>query len=76
MKNSVFRCRLAHIRSEVSEEYIALFIKGYRISDLGTLPVSSIVTANVVSSFPILSTLIMQAIRFFLKARFLHGVTF
>jgi hypothetical protein len=65
--------RVAHVRTDVSEERSAPIIRETKISELGT----TLVTANVVPSSPILVTLMMGALRSS-KRRLLqepHGVT-
>jgi hypothetical protein len=59
---------VALVRTNVSEECSAPFIKVTRIGELGTLAVTSnrrrlLFTANVVPSSPIPVTLVMDAIR-------------
>jgi hypothetical protein len=61
-------CRVAIVRTDVSEELSASFIRETRIGELGTmLAVTSnrrtqLVTANVVPSSPILVTLMKEAL--------------
>jgi hypothetical protein len=61
--------RVALVRTDVSEERIASIIRVTRNGELGTLAVTSnhsmlwlLVTANLVPSFPIVVTLMMEAI--------------
>jgi hypothetical protein len=72
MKNGVFWdvTRVALVRTDVSEELSASFIKVTRIGELGTtLDVTSkrrlLVTASVVPSSPILVTLMKEALSSF-----------
>jgi hypothetical protein len=60
MKNGVsgMLCRVALVRSDVSEELSASFIKVTRIGELGT----TLVADNVVPSSPILVTLMKEAL--------------
>jgi hypothetical protein len=62
MASSGMLRRVALVRNDVSEELSASIIRVRRISELGTLAVTSrlLVTANVVPSSPILVTLIME----------------
>jgi hypothetical protein len=63
--------RVALVRTDVSVELSASLIRVTRISELGTLTISSnrrsvlrlLVTANIVPSSPILFTLMLEAIR-------------
>jgi hypothetical protein len=60
--------RVALVRTDVSEELSASFIRETRICELGTLAVTSNrrtlrITANVVPSSLILGTVIMDALR-------------
>jgi hypothetical protein len=67
MPSSGMLCRVAHVRTDVSEERIASMIRVTRIGKLGRLAVTSVlrllVTANVVRSLRILVTLMVEAIR-------------
>jgi hypothetical protein len=59
--------RVALVRTDVSEELSASFIKVTRIGELRTLPVTSsvrrlLVTANIVPRSPILVTLMKEAL--------------
>jgi hypothetical protein len=56
--SGMLRC-VTLVRANVSEELSATFIRLTRIGELGT----TLVTASVVPSSPILVTLIMKAIR-------------
>jgi hypothetical protein len=61
-------CRVAHVRTDISEERSACIIKVTRIGEIGrTLSVTSsvhrLLVANVVPSSPFLVTLVMEAIR-------------
>jgi hypothetical protein len=66
MKNVVFWdvTTCGFVRTDVSEERIASFIRVERMRELVMLAITSwlLVIANVVSSSPILSTLIMETI--------------
>jgi hypothetical protein len=57
MPSSGKLCRVALLKTDVSEEPSASIIRVTRISELGTLAV-----ANVVPSSPILVTLMMEAL--------------
>jgi hypothetical protein len=51
--------RVALVRTDVSKEFSASFIRVTRIGELGT----TLVTVNIVPSSPILVTLMMEALR-------------
>jgi hypothetical protein len=55
--------RVAHVRTDVSEELIASFIRVTRIDELGTT-LALTVTASVLPSSPILVTLMKEALSF------------
>jgi hypothetical protein len=60
-------CHVAPIRTDVSEELSASFIRVTRIGELGTLAVTSsiyqlLVTASIFPSSPILVTLMNEAL--------------
>jgi hypothetical protein len=58
MASSGMLRRVAFVRTDVSEELSASFIRVTRIGELGTM----LVTANIVPISPILVTLIMEAL--------------
>jgi hypothetical protein len=68
MPSSGMLRRVAHVRTDVSEELITSIIRVTRIGELGTLAVTSrdvlllLVAVNVVSSSPIFVTLMMEAL--------------
>jgi hypothetical protein len=69
MASSGMLRRVAHVRTDVSEELSASIIRVTRIDELGTtLAVTSngrrlLVTVNIVPSSPILVTLMMDVLR-------------
>jgi hypothetical protein len=76
LKHQVAKCRIpssgmfrrvVHVKTDVSEEIIASIIKVKRIRELGIMLAatrnrSTLRTANIVPSAPILVTLMMEAI--------------